>query len=80
IQQLRDEAHDYGLGKHRDRRSKAQTTSMLEEIPGVGKQTARKLLTYFSSIDVIRQASAEDLERAVSTSTAKNIIQFFSRE
>jgi len=77
IQQLRDEAHDYGLGKHRDRRSKAQTTSMLEEIPGVGKQTARKLLTYFSSIDVIRQASAEDLERAVSTSTAKNIIQFF---
>lgn len=80
IQQLRDEAHDYGLGKHRDRRSKAQTTSMLEEIPGVGKQTARKLLTCFSGIDVIRQASAEDLERVVSASTAKNVIQFFSRE
>jgi excinuclease ABC subunit C len=77
IQQLRDEAHDYGLGKHRDRRSKAQTTSLLEQIPGVGKQTTRKLLTAFAGLDAIRNASIEDLERAVSTATARNIIRFF---
>jgi excinuclease ABC subunit C len=78
IQQLRDEAHDYGLGKHRDRRSKAQTTSLLEQIPGVGKLTARKLLTVYPGVDAIRNASVEDLERAVSSATAKSIVRFFS--
>ncbi len=77
IQQLRDEAHDYGLGKHRDRRSKAQTTSLLEQIPGVGKQTARKLLTVFAGMDDIMKASANDLERVVSGAVARSIVNFF---
>ncbi|MFM7104325.1 MAG: helix-hairpin-helix domain-containing protein [Flavobacteriales bacterium] len=65
------------MGKHRDRRSKAQTTSLLEQIPGVGKQTARKLLTVYPGVDAIRNASIEDLERVVSLATAKNIVRFF---
>ena len=73
IQQLRDEAHRFGITFHRQKRSKAQITSQLDEIKGIGKETKRKLLTRFKSIKRIREATDEEISELIGRSkTAQN--------
>ena len=61
IQQLRDEAHRFGITFHRNQRSKHTFQTELEKIPGIGKITAEKLLRKFKSIKKIRQLSEGEL-------------------
>ncbi len=68
IQQLRDEAHRFGLTFHRQKRSKAQTTSELDTIKGIGKETKKKLLTHFKSIKRIKEANKEDITSVIGKS------------
>ncbi len=61
LQRIRDEAHRFALGYHRQLRAKKGLASILEEIPGIGPKRRQALLKHFGSIDAIRQASVEEL-------------------
>lgn len=77
IQQLRDEAHRFGLSKHRNRRSKEAIQTELTQIPGLGIQSAQKLLRQFGSVENIKQQSPESLATAVSKPIAAKVYQYF---
>ena len=62
LQRVRDEAHRFAITHHRQRRDQAMTTSILDELPGVGPARKRALLTHFGSPDAILAASREELE------------------
>src|SRR5262249_5187203 len=73
IQQIRDETHRFAVGFHRQRRARRTLTSELDEIPGVGKRTAQKLLRQFGSVARVRRASVEELGRVVARAVAARI-------
>jgi excinuclease ABC subunit C len=77
IQQLRNEAHRFGITFHRNKRSKAAIDSELERIKGVGKKTAEELLKTFKSVNRIKKASMEDLSKTVGGVLAKKIYENF---
>jgi excinuclease ABC subunit C len=62
LQRVRDEAHRFAIEHHRRRRGKAMTTSLLDELRGVGPARKRALLEHFGSPDRIVRASREELE------------------
>jgi len=64
IQRVRDEAHRFAITAHRARRDKQGVASKLDSIPGIGPSRRRALLTHFGSIEDIRNASLEDLQKA----------------
>ncbi|MGZ3762571.1 MAG: helix-hairpin-helix domain-containing protein, partial [Mucilaginibacter sp.] len=80
IQQLRDEAHRFGITFHRKKRDKGTLATELELIEGIGKTTAEKLLKYFKSVKKIREATEEVLQEVVNTKQAKAIVQYFKSE
>ncbi len=61
LQHLRDESHRFAIKKHRAKRSRAQTRSALDEIPGLGPARQRALLRHFGSLKQIRKAAPGDL-------------------
>jgi len=61
LQRLRDEAHRFAITFHRQRRSKAMTTSQLDGIPGLGEKRRKALLKQFGSVKRIRAASVDEL-------------------
>ncbi len=77
VQQLRNEAHRFGITFHRNKRSKAAINSELEQIEGIGEKTAQELLKNFKSVKRIKEASIEDLTIAVGFSKAKKIYETF---
>ena len=62
LQRVRDEAHRFALTHHRSRRDRAMTSSLLDELPGVGPARKRALLAHFGSPDAVLAASREELE------------------
>ena len=62
LQRVRDEAHRFAITHHRSRRDKAMTTSVLDELVGVGPARKRALLAYFGSPEAVLGASREQLE------------------
>ena len=77
IQQLRNEAHRFGITFHRNKRSKGAINSELEGIEGIGEKTAQDLLKTFKSVKRIKEASVEDLAKTVGASKAKKIYEKF---
>lgn len=75
MQQMRDEAHRFAITFHRLKRSKKNTSSTLEEIDGIGRQTAAKLLQHFKSLKKIKEASLEELTELVGEKLAVKIKQ-----
>ena len=73
IQRLRDEAHRFGITKHRDKRSKNFIISQLESIEGIGKLTAAKLLKHFGTVSNIYKATPEELENLMGKVRATKI-------
>lgn len=61
LQQIRDEAHRFGITFHRTLRSKSQIESALTRIKGVGEQTEKRLLIHYGSVPRIASAPVEDL-------------------
>jgi excinuclease ABC subunit C len=80
VQQIRDEAHRFAVAFHRSRRSGREFTTQLLEVHGVGKKTARKLLTHFGSLEAIRNLSLEELGQVVKPSQAKLIREFLTTQ
>jgi excinuclease ABC subunit C len=62
LQRVRDEAHRFAVEHHRKRRGKAMTSSLLDELPGVGPVRKRALLEHFGSPERLVAASREELE------------------
>ena len=77
IQQLRDEAHRFGITFHRKKRDKGTLVTELDLIEGIGKTTSEKLLKYFKSVKKIREATVEELMEIVNTKQAKAIMAYF---
>ena len=73
IQQLRNEAHRFGITFHRQKRNKAAIGSTLEQIKGVGKATAEELLKKFRSVKRVKEASLDDLIAVVGKSKAQKV-------
>lgn len=80
IQQLRNEAHRFGIRLHRNKRSNAAINSELESIDGIGGKTAEELLKSFKSVKRIKEASVEKLAEMVGLSKAKKIYETFSKK
>lgn len=77
IQNLRNEAHRFGLTFHRNKRSKGALQSQLESVPGIGAKSVEQLLNHFKSVANIKDASLKELASVVGQTRAKNIIEFF---
>ena len=79
IQQLRNEAHRFGINFHRDKRSKDALNTALDTIPGIGDKTVVTLLKHFKSVKRIGEANFEALEKIVGASKAKKIVMHFQQ-
>jgi excinuclease ABC subunit C len=80
IQQLRDEAHRFGITFHRKLRSKDQIHSQLDEIKGIGPATKKSLLEAFRSIQVVKRKSIEELAAVVGTQKAETIYNALNKD
>lgn len=79
LQRLRDEAHRFAIGSHRQKRSKAITRSVLDEIPSVGAKRKKALLHHFGGPDGVAQAGRTDLEatEGINKALANKIYDWF---
>ena len=80
IQQLRNEAHRFGIEHHRNRRSKSALKSELESIPGIGDKTRIQLLQAFKSAQRVSFAKLDELEHIVGKSKAQKIYNFYNNK
>jgi excinuclease ABC subunit C len=78
IQQLRDEAHRFGITFHRKKRDQGTLKTELEEIEGIGKTTADKLLRQFKSVKKIREASEAELSAILNKKQVQTLISYFN--
>jgi excinuclease ABC subunit C len=80
IQQMRNEAHRFGITHHRNKRSKQAIETELDEIPGIGEKTVIDLLKYFRSVKRVKIATKKELAEVVGVSKAQKIIDFYKDE
>ncbi|NJX15370.1 excinuclease ABC subunit UvrC [Tamlana crocina] len=79
IQQLRNEAHRFGIEHHRNKRSKSALNTELETIPGVGEKTVVELLKKFKSAKRVAHAKLDELEDVVGVSRAKKVYDYYHK-
>ncbi|MBR7158629.1 MAG: excinuclease ABC subunit UvrC [Alphaproteobacteria bacterium] len=79
IQRLRDEAHRFAIGSHRNRREKAMFTNRLDDIPGIGAKRKKALLEHFGSARAAAEASLNELltVEGISENIAKKVYTYF---
>ncbi|WP_407426463.1 excinuclease ABC subunit UvrC [Arcticibacter sp.] len=80
IQQLRDEAHRFGITFHRLKRDKGTLVTELNNIPGIGKTTADKLLLHFKSVKKIREATPEELRSVLNKKQTESLLSYFAAD
>ena len=73
VQTIRDEAHRFAVTFHRTRRNARTLSSELDQIPGIGEVTVRKLLKEFGSSELVRKATEEDLAARVGKAAARKV-------
>ena len=78
LQQLRNEAHRFGITFHRSQRSKNTFKTTLNEIKGIGENLANKLLLDFGSVKNIEKANLVDLEKTIGKTKAKIVYDFYN--
>ena len=79
MQNLRDEAHRFAIGTHRQHRAKSIYKSRVDEIEGIGAKRKRDLLSFFGSAEEVAEASVKDLQKVsgISKKTAEKIYKYF---
>ncbi|MBT3547820.1 MAG: excinuclease ABC subunit UvrC [Flavobacterium sp.] len=75
IQQLRDEAHRFGIMHHRKQRGKDSLGTSLDKIEGIGPKTVEQLITHFGSVKKVMEAKKEELEKLIGKAKAKKIYE-----
>ncbi len=80
IQQLRNEAHRFGITHHRGKRSKDLIQSELTKINGIGEKTRDLLLSEFGSVQAIKEATLEQLSAHVGSAKAKIVFNYFNKK
>ena len=78
LTRMQDEVHRFAITFHREKRSKNQTKSELDDIKGIGPETKKTLIRTFKSLKRIKEASPEALTEAVGAAKAKLLIEAFS--
>ena len=79
IQHIRDEAHRFGITHHRKKFEKGFIHSELNDIKGIGKQTAEKLMLELKSVKNIKESSLETLEKIIGKAKAKIVWEYFAK-
>lgn len=77
IQQIRDEAHRFGITHHRNKRSKETIKTQLTEIKGISDLTAQKLLNAFKSVPQIKEKSELELANVIGNAKGKLVWEYF---
>jgi len=82
VQRLRDEAHRFAIGAHRDKRSKSLVRSTLDDIPSIGAKRKKALLHHFGAAKAVSDAGRVDLEavEGINKTTANIIYEWFHPE
>jgi len=80
IQQLRNEAHRFGITFHRNKRSKTALNTELESIQGIGEKTVIELLTHFRSLKRVKEASQKELADVVGAAKAAIVFNYYHSE
>ena len=80
IQHIRDEAHRFGITHHRKKFEKGFIHSELNDIKGIGKQTAEKLMLELKSVKNIKEADLETLEKIIGKAKAKIVWEYFNHQ
>ena len=80
IRKIRDEVHRFGISFHRNKRSRGTFKNELENIRGIGKQTADHLLKTFHSVKKVKAATDEDMTSVIGASKTKLIREHFSKQ
>ena len=77
LTQIQDEVHRFAITIHRDKRSKRQAASALDDIKGIGDKTKSILLKEFKSVKRIKEASLEDISAVIGEAKARIIQEYF---
>ncbi|MCW3084863.1 MAG: excinuclease subunit [Bacteroidetes bacterium] len=77
IQQIRDEAHRFGITHHRSKRDKGTLKTELTEIRGISDTTAKKLLSHFKSVKNVKEAPETELVEVIGKSKGKMVFDFY---
>ena len=73
LQRIRDESHRFAVSYHSVLKQKRQTSSVLDDIPGIGPATRKKLIRHFGSLRAVKAASRDELTEVVGPSLAKTL-------
>jgi excinuclease ABC subunit C len=79
IQQMRDEAHRFGITHHRDKRSKAMLISELDSIKGIGEKTKEILLKEFKSFEGLKNANSKEIEKIIGKHKSKVLKEYLEQ-
>lgn len=80
LTRMQDEVHRFAISFHRDKRSKGQNHSVLDDIKGIGEKTKTLLLKHFKSVKRIREASAEELFSLIGEKKAVALMDGLNKE
>ena len=80
LTRIQDEVHRYAITFHKEKRSKRQIHSELDDIKGIGKSTKEKLLKHFKSVNKIKQATTQELTEIIGAAKTTVIQQHFNNE
>ena len=80
LEHIQDEVHRFAITFHRQKRSKSQTHSELDEIPGVGPKTKQELLKKFKSVKRLRAATVEEIQTVVGPAKARKLVEYFAQQ
>lgn len=79
LTQIQNEVHRFAIEFHRDKRSKSQLKSELDEITGIGPNTKEKLLKELKSVKRIQNAEISELEKIIGTHRASIVYEYFHK-
>ena len=77
---MQDEVHRFAIKFHREKRSKSQTTSELDNIHGIGEKTKTDLMKHFKSLKRLKSADVSEIENIVGNHRASIIYDYFNKD
>lgn len=78
LQRIRDESHRFAVSYHSTLKTKRQTASSLDDVPGIGPATRKKLIRVFGSTRGVRQAGEAEIAAAIGPAKARLVVQYFT--